>query len=143
MALGPYTIKEVEYFVKRATAPEAYLNSESRTTPMTPADELQALGVKMVIVPLALTMAKIHAMRETLQVIRTNKADTRIVSGRRPRAGTSLPPGTPAALGAQGAFQRGSSSACTMASRTLRTCSMPAASAAASSPASTALHIAR
>jgi 2-methylisocitrate lyase-like PEP mutase family enzyme len=77
MALGPYTIEEVEYFVKRATAPVAYLNSESFTMPMTPADQLEAMGVKMVIAPLALTMAKVHAMRETLQVLKTNQADTR------------------------------------------------------------------
>ncbi len=77
MAAGPYTKDDVRYFASRAKAPVAYLNSESFTMPMMPTGELQELGVKLVILPLALTMSKIHAMRKTLQVIATNNADTR------------------------------------------------------------------
>jgi 2-methylisocitrate lyase-like PEP mutase family enzyme len=44
---------------------------------MLPAGELQAMGVKLLILPLSLTLSSIHAMRQTLQVMRTNGADTR------------------------------------------------------------------
>lgn len=77
MAMGPYTPEVVREFVKRAPGPVAYLNSESFTMPMMPSDELQKIGVKLLILPLALTMSTIHASRRTLQHIKNAKADTR------------------------------------------------------------------
>jgi len=76
MALGPYSVDEARTFIGRAPGPVAYLNSESFTMPMLPADELEAMGVKLLILPLALTLSSIHAMRKTLRVIRENKACT-------------------------------------------------------------------
>jgi 2-methylisocitrate lyase-like PEP mutase family enzyme len=77
MALGPYSVEEARTFIGRAPGPVAYLNSESFTMPMLPADELQAMGAKLLILPLSLTLTSIRAMRQTLHVIRNNKADTR------------------------------------------------------------------
>lgn len=77
MALGPYSEAEVRTFVAHATGPVAYLNSESFTMPMLPSDQLESMGVKLLILPLSLTMSCIHAMQQTLDVIRNNKADTR------------------------------------------------------------------
>jgi 2-methylisocitrate lyase-like PEP mutase family enzyme len=77
MALGPYSVEEARNFIRRAPGPVAYLNSESFTMPMLPADELEAMGAKLLILPLSLTLTSIRAMRQTLQVIRNNKADTR------------------------------------------------------------------
>ncbi len=77
MALGPYSVQEAKGFIARATGPVAYLNSESFTMPMLPADELEAAGVKLLILPLALTLSAVHAMQRTLAVIRAQKASTR------------------------------------------------------------------
>ena len=76
MALGPYSVDEARVFIGRERGRVAYLNSESFTMPMLPSDELEAMGVKVLILPLSLTMSAIHAMRQTLKVIRDNKACT-------------------------------------------------------------------
>lgn len=69
MVLGPYTPEDARLFIREARAPLAYLNSETFTMPMIPVSELQALGARLVIFPLALTLAAAFAMRRTLQVI--------------------------------------------------------------------------
>jgi 2-methylisocitrate lyase-like PEP mutase family enzyme len=70
MALGPYDVNQARQFIKNATGPIAYLNSESFTMPMMPAKELETLGVKLVIFPLSLTLAAAHAQQRALEVIR-------------------------------------------------------------------------
>jgi 2-methylisocitrate lyase-like PEP mutase family enzyme len=76
MALGPYSVDDVRAFIGKERGRVAYLNSESFTMPMLPTDELEAMGAKVVILPLSLTMSSIYAMRQTLKVIRENKATT-------------------------------------------------------------------
>lgn len=77
MALGPYSVDEARTFISLAPGPVAYLNSESFTMPMLPSDELETMGVKLLILPLSLTLSSIHAMRQTLQIMRDNKASTK------------------------------------------------------------------
>lgn len=77
MALGPYSEAEARGFIGRAPGPVAYLNSESFTMPMLPADELEQAGVKLLILPLSLTLSAMHAMQRTLSVIRQERAVTR------------------------------------------------------------------
>ncbi|MEC7761726.1 MAG: isocitrate lyase/PEP mutase family protein [Pseudomonadota bacterium] len=74
---GPYTVEEVHDFVGKAQKPVLYLNSESFTMPMMPAHELAQIGVKVVVLPLALTLSAAHAMERTLQVMRETDGDTR------------------------------------------------------------------
>jgi len=66
---GPYTPEEARDFFGKLPGPLAYLNSESFTMPMFPVKELDQLGVKLAIFPLALTLSAAHAMRKTLEVI--------------------------------------------------------------------------
>lgn len=80
MTMGPYSEADLREYAGKTRGPVAHLNSESFTMAMLPADQLEAMGVKLVILPLALTMAKVHAMRRTLQVIRETKGDTRAYS---------------------------------------------------------------
>lgn len=77
MALGPYGESEVRTFVANAHKPVAYLNSESFTMPMLSSSVLEDIGVKLIILPLSLTLSAIHAMQQALEVIRNNQADTR------------------------------------------------------------------
>lgn len=77
MALGPYGQTDVASFVRHAPGPVAYLNSESFSMPMLPSDVLEEMGVRVVILPLSLTLSAMHAMQQTLQVILGNRADTR------------------------------------------------------------------
>ena len=69
MALGPYDVDQARQFIGNAPGPVAYLNSESFTMPMIPAKELESLGVKLLIFPLALTLAAAHAQQRVLDVI--------------------------------------------------------------------------
>ncbi|MEQ8928290.1 MAG: isocitrate lyase/PEP mutase family protein [Silicimonas sp.] len=74
---GPYTVEEVRDFVGKARKPVLYLNSESFTMPMMPADQLERIGVKVVVLPLALTLSAAHAIERVLTVIRETNGDTR------------------------------------------------------------------
>lgn len=70
MVLGPYSLEIATNFISKSPAPHAYLDSESFTMPMIPVKELERLGAKLVIFPLAITLSIPHAIRKTLQVIR-------------------------------------------------------------------------
>ena len=67
---GPYTPQEARTFLRELPGPLAYLNSESFTMPMFPVQELEQLGAKLAIFPLALALSAAHAMRRTLEVIK-------------------------------------------------------------------------
>jgi 2-methylisocitrate lyase-like PEP mutase family enzyme len=70
MVLGPYDISQARKFITNSPAPHAYLDSESFTMPMIPVKELERLGAKLAIFPLAITLSVAHAVRRTLKVIR-------------------------------------------------------------------------
>jgi 2-methylisocitrate lyase-like PEP mutase family enzyme len=71
MALGPYSEAEARTLIQTAPGPIAYLSSESFTMPMIPVAEQERLGVRLVIFPLALTLAAAKSMERTLQQIKS------------------------------------------------------------------------
>jgi 2-methylisocitrate lyase-like PEP mutase family enzyme len=67
MVLGPYSPQDVARLAKETPKPIVYLNSESLTMPMIPADELHKLGIDIVVFPLALLLSASRAMERTLE----------------------------------------------------------------------------
>jgi 2-methylisocitrate lyase-like PEP mutase family enzyme len=70
MVLGPYAPADVRRLAAELPGPFVYLNSESLTMPMIQVNELDALGVRMVIFPIAILLTAARAMRETLREIK-------------------------------------------------------------------------
>lgn len=70
MVLGPYGEADVERLARELPGPFVYLNSESLTMPMLPVKQLDALGVRVVVFPIALLFTATRAMQETLREIR-------------------------------------------------------------------------
>jgi 2-methylisocitrate lyase-like PEP mutase family enzyme len=70
MVLGPYTPRDVARLGRETPLPIVYLNSESLTMPMIPANELHDLGIDIVVFPLALLLSATRAMERTLEKIR-------------------------------------------------------------------------
>lgn len=70
MVLGPYSRADVNTLAKELPGPWIYLNSESQTMPIIPVSELDALGVRMVVFPIALLLTAARAMEATLREIR-------------------------------------------------------------------------
>ncbi len=70
MVLGPYGLDQLHTMVRTAKRPIAYLNSEALTMPLLPLEELERIGVRMVIFPISLLLTAVHAMQATLDQIR-------------------------------------------------------------------------
>jgi 2-methylisocitrate lyase-like PEP mutase family enzyme len=70
MVLGPYSPEDVARLGRETPKPIVYLNSESLTMPMIPADELHKLGIDIVVFPLALLLSATRAMERTLEQMR-------------------------------------------------------------------------
>lgn len=70
MVVGPMTVEDVRILPKEIPAGLVHLNSESGTIPILHPSELEELGYKMVVFPLALTLRAAWAMMDTLRVIR-------------------------------------------------------------------------
>jgi 2-methylisocitrate lyase-like PEP mutase family enzyme len=72
MVLGPYSRTDVARLAAETPRPLVYLNSESLTMPMIPAAELHALGINIVVFPLALLLSATRAMESTLEHMKKN-----------------------------------------------------------------------
>ncbi|MGB3289180.1 MAG: isocitrate lyase/PEP mutase family protein [Burkholderiaceae bacterium] len=77
MVLGPYGEEQLRTLVDASKLPFAFLNSEALTMPLLPLEQLERIGVGMVVFPISLLLTAVHAMQATLHEIR--------------RTGTTLP----------------------------------------------------
>jgi 2,3-dimethylmalate lyase len=79
MVLGPYTPPDVKTFADASPKPLVHLNSESVTVPMLSTQDLQASGVYVSILPLALLLTAAKAMQHTLSHIKEYGCTTKIM----------------------------------------------------------------
>jgi 2-methylisocitrate lyase-like PEP mutase family enzyme len=79
MVLGPYSPQDVARLARETPKPIVYLNSESLTMPMIPADELHKLGIGIVVFPLALLLSASRAMERTLEQMKKHGSTLDII----------------------------------------------------------------